>query len=323
MPKRHYRVRNWNEYNESLVQRGSIAFWIDEKIISQWYSKAKKARRGRPLHYADSTIESALTIRAVFHLTLRATEGFMQSLLAWAKLPLEMPDYTTLCKRQKTLAIKLPGYYTKGKEKLHIVIDSTGLKVFGEGEWKVRQHGYSKHRTWRKLQIALDVKSQEIVCAMLTTNDCHDKEMLQEIVEAIEAPIAKVGGDGAYESHANYDYLDKRKITALIPPRKDARIKQHGNCKAPAKARDKIVREVRRLGRKRWKQESGYHQRSLVETAMFRLKTLFGDHLRNRIFEHQATEAFIRCRALNLITQLGMPDSYIVSGNDKLTHPGN
>lgn len=312
MPKRHYRVRNWKEYNESLVQRGSITFWLDEKVLSRWYSKQKLAKRGRPLLYADAAIEMALTLRAVFHLTLRATEGFMQSLLERAKIPLKTPDYTTLCKRQKILEVKLPSQ-SASKGHLHIVIDSTGLKVFGEGEWKVRQHGYSKHRTWRKLQIALDVKSQEIMCAMLTTNDCHDKEVLQEIVETIESPIAKVGGDGAYESHANYDYLDKHKITALIPPRKDARIRQHYNCKARAVARDKIIREVRRLGRKCWKQESGYHQRSLVETAMFRLKTLFGGHLQNRVFEHQATEAFIRCRALNLITQLGMPDSYSIN----------
>lgn len=312
MSKKHYRIRNWPEYNESLVQRGSLTFWLDEKIIRQWHSKAKTSHRGRPLEYTNAAIELALTLRAVFHLTLRATQGFIKSVFSWAKLELKTPDYTTLCKRQRNLEINLPRC-NLSKEKLHIVIDSTGLKVFGEGEWKVRQHGYSKHRTWRKLQIALDVNSQEIVCAMLTTNDCHDKEVLQEIVEAIEAPIATVGGDGAYESHANYTYLDNRKIKALIPPRKDAKIKQHGNSKAPAVARDKIVREIRTLGRKHWKQENGYHQRSLVETAMFRLKTLFGEDLRNRIFEHQTTEAFIRCRALNLITELGMPDSYVVN----------
>lgn len=312
MAKKQYRVRNWNKYNESLVQRGSLTFWLDEKAIEQWYADIEKPCRGRPLRYSDIATECALTLRAVFHLPLRATEGFMQSILQWAKLPLEAPDYTTLCKRQKRLAVELEQRLDT-KQNLHIVIDSTGLKVFGEGEWKVRQHGYSKHRTWRKLQIALNVESQEIESAMLTTNDCHDKEVLQELVEAIEGNITQVGGDGGYESHANYDYLANKKIQALIPPRKDGRIKQHGNSKKFPLARDQLLREIRSLGRKRWKQETGYHQRSLVETAMFRLKVLFGDHLRNRIFEHQAVEAFIRCRALNLITRLGMPESYAVN----------
>lgn len=292
MAKKQYRVRNWNQYNESLVQRGSVTFWLDEKIIEQWYADMENPRRGRPLQYSDVAIECALTLRAVFHLPLRATEGFTQSILEWAKLPLEAPDYTTLCKRQKTLKVELEQRLGI-KENLHIVIDSTGLKVFGEGEWKVRQHGYSKHRTWHKLQIALNVESQEIACAMLTTHDCHDKEILQELVEAIEENITKVGGDGGYESHTNYHYLANKKIQALIPPRKDGRIKQHGNSKGAPLARDQRLREIRSLGRKCWKRETGYHQRSLVETAMFRLKVLFSGHLHNRIFEHQAVEAFI------------------------------
>ena len=313
MAKKQYCVRNWSDYNEGLVQRGSITFWFDEEVISEWHKLKQAPSRGRPRLYSDTAIECALTLRSLFRLPLRATEGLIKSLLLLGKLPLLAPDYTTLCKRQKALEVKIPRYCTKAGEGMHIVIDSTGLKVFGEGEWKVRQHSYSKRRTWRKLQVALDASSQEIVCCMLTSNDYHDKEVMQELIAGIEEPIAIVSADGGYESHANYDYLSQRGIQALIPPRKDACIKQHGNCKQAPLARDEILREIRCVGRKRWKQQSGYHQRSLVETAMFRLKTLFGSHLNNRIFEHQATEAFIRCRTLNRMTQLGLPDSYLIN----------
>jgi len=313
MPKRHYRVRNWKDYNKSLVNRGSLTFWFDEKSIEQWQAHSPNNKRGRPFIYADIAIECMLTLRAFFHLPLRATQGFINSLVQCLQLAIKVPDYTTLCKRQKQLAIQLPCTYSSSAEPLHIVVDSTGLKVYGEGEWKVRQHGRAKHRTWRKLQVALDVKTQEIVCAALTTNDCHDKEMLSALVEAIDEPIAKLGGDGGYESHHNYEYLAKRQIEAIIPPRKDACIKQHGHCNAIPLTRDEIIRAIRKLGRKGWKEARDYHQRSLVETAMFQLKTLFGDKLQSRCFENQATEAFIKCRALNLMTQLGMPESYAIN----------
>lgn len=312
MPKKHYRVRNWKKYNEALVKRGSITFWLDEAAIANWHANQNSCGRGRPLRYSELAIECALTLRAVFHLTLRSTEGFIHSLVSLGNLGLDVPDYTTLCKRAKTLVIELPRSHSSRSENLHIVVDSTGLKVFGEGEWKVRQHSYSKRRTWRKLHIAVDVSNQEIVSACVTTNACHDKEVLKDLLNGIEGSIEKLSGDGAYDSHENYDELNQRGIEALIPPRKDARIKQHGNKSAKPLARDEVVRQIRQLGRKHWKQISGYHQRSLVETAMFRLKTIFGDRLRSRVFENQANEAFIRCSALNRMTQLGMPESYVI-----------
>ena len=291
MPKRHYRVRNWKDYNKSLVKRGSLTFWFDEKSIQYWQVNSPKNKRGRPFIYADIAIECMLTLRAFFHLPLRATQGFVDSLVQSLQLAIKVPDYTTLCKRQKQLAIKLPRTYRSSAEPLHIVVDSTGLKIYGEGEWKVRQHGRAKHRTWRKLQVALDVKTQEIVCTMLTTNDYHDKEILSALVEAIDEPIAKLGGDGGYESHHNYKYLEEHLIEAVIPPRKDARIKQHGNGDNVPLRRDEIIRAIRKLGRKGWKKASDYHQRSLVETAMFRLKTIFGDKLRSRCFANPSNRS--------------------------------
>lgn len=311
--KQRFHVRNWKDYNEALVQRGSITVWFDEAAISQWHSVARTKRRGRPAVYTDIAIQCALTLREIYHLPLRGTEGFIRSLIHQLGLPLKAPDYTTLCLRQKTLTVSLPTAYRKSSQRLHIVVDSTGLKVFGEGEWKVRQHGYTKRRTWRKVHLAVNAQTQEIESAVITTNDFKDSELLPDLLEPIDGQINQVSGDGGYDSHANYQLLADKNITAAIPTRRDSRTAQHGNSHLPAIPRDKVVRDIRKWGRKAWKIKMNYHQRSLSETAMFRLKTIFGDHLRARIFDNQATEALLRCRAMNLMTRLGMPDSYAIA----------
>ena len=156
----------------------------------------------------------------------------------------------------------------------------------------------------------MDVNNQEIISAVLSTNEYHDKELLEDLLEGVETPLGDALGDGGYDSHASFELICQKGGNPIIPPRKDAKIRCHGNCKEKPLARDQVLRQMRKISRKRWKQETHYHRRSLIETAMFRVKTIFGDKLSNRVFEHQATEAFIRCRALNLMTQMGMPESY-------------
>jgi Transposase DDE domain len=211
---------------------------------------------------------------------------------------------------------KLSGLFAENEKgagpTLHVVVDSTGLKVFGEGEWKVRQHGYSKRRTWRKLHLAIDAANQEIAAAVVTTNDFRDSEVLTDLLEQVDAELDQVSGDGGYDSHENYQLIVNRGAKPVIPPRKDAVISQHGNSHLSAKPRDEVIREIRQLGRRNWKNQSGYHKRSLAETAMYRLKTIFGGTLRARLFSNQGTETFLRCCALNKMTQLGMPNSYAV-----------
>ena len=311
--KQNYRIRNWAEYNESLVQRGNLTIWVDNESIDQWYEDASNQKKGKgcPRVYSDVAILCALTIKAVFKLPLRATEGFIKSLLTLMNLDLSVPDYTTLCRRQSQLDIALP--CSDAGQAKHIVIDSTGLKIFGEGEWKVRQHGYKKRRTWRKLHLGVNAETQEIEVAVVTTNDMHDSEVFNDILERIEGDIDKVSADGAYDSHEIFKKIAERSAEPLIPPRKTAKIEQHGNCKKAPLPRDEVLREIRRCGRKKWKEKSGYHKRSLAETAMFRIKQLFGDQLASRCFENQAVEAFIRCLALNKMTGLGMPESYPTS----------
>lgn len=311
MQKKQYRIRNWHDYNEALVKRGDINFWFDEEVIRQWYSEETTGKRGRPRIYSDVAIQCALTIREVFHLPLRATEGLISSLIELAELDIQAPDYTTLCLRQKNLMVNLPK--TDKEDPLHVVVDATGLKVFGEGEWKVRQHGYSKRRTWRKLHLAVDADTQEIEAAVVTTNDFKDSEILPDLLEQIDASLDQVSGDGGYDSHESYQLISDLGATPVIPPRIDAVINQHGNSSLPKFPRDETIRQIRKKGRKTWKKESGYHKRSLSETAMYRLKTIFSGVLRSKIFENQGTEALLRCSALNKMTHLGMPMSYVIT----------
>jgi len=311
--KSKYRIRNWAEYNRSLKQRGSLTLWVENEALDQWTNPAQTGKPGRPTLYHDLAILTALTLAAVFGLKLRQTAGFLVSLFRIMKIEQPVPDSSTLCRRRKKLKVPLRVAKRSKDEPIHVVVDSTGLKIYGEGEWKVRQHGYSKRRTWRKLHLAVDEKTGEILSEELTENGVHDGDMALPLVDQIEDEISQFSGDGAYDSHAIHDELEQRGIETTIPPRRGSRTRRHGNCKGKKGRRDKIVRRIRKVGRKRWKEESGYHRRSLSETAMFRIKTIFGDHLSARKLENQRVEAALRCRALNRMTNQGMPDSYKVA----------
>jgi hypothetical protein len=311
MPTRHaaskpaYRIRNWGQYNDALVRRGSITLWVDQDTLGAWRYQGP-ARRGAQFEYSDLAIQCLLTLRSVYHLTLRATEGFARSLFEVMQVDLTVPDYTTLCRRAATVRITLP---KKATGPLHLVLDSTGLKVYGEGEWKVRQHGYSKRRTWLKLHLAVDPQTHEIQAAMVTDPGVTDAETVPALLDQVENPIERAAADGAYDRQEVYDALGRRSARAVVPPRRDAKIKRHGNTSGPRLDRDENLRRIRQVGRSGWEEESGYHERSLVETAMFRMKTIFGAGVASRTPARQATEAGIRCRALNIMTHQGMPKS--------------
>jgi IS5 family transposase len=296
------------------VARGNLTFWFDEDVVHAWTNKDKTGKRGRSPVYTDAAIQCMLTLKAVFRLPLRATEGLWLSLVKLPRLDLAVPDYSTLCRRQKKLAVEISRSPRQGA--IHVAVDSTGLKVFGEGEWKVRRHGWSKRRTWRKLHWAINSADSgspangEIVASAVTTNSVSDSEMLPELRGQIPEPISQVSADGAYDTADGYDHIGQRGARAAIPPRRGARIRQHGNAGKPPLARDENLRAIRCGGRKRWKQKIGYHRRSIAENTMFRLKMLFGHGLNAHRFESQVTESLIRCDALNRITRLGMPDSY-------------
>jgi len=221
-----------------------------------------------------------------------------------------IPDYSTLSRRRATLEIVLPR--TRGKEALHVVVDSTGVKVFGEGEGKVRQHGYTCRRTWGKVHLGVDEASGELVAAVVTTNNYSDGQVLPDLLAQVEEELKQVSGDGGYDKRQCYAAIQARQAQATIPPQRNAKIWQHGNTKAERLARDQNLRRIRQVGRAAWKRESGYHRRSLAETAMFRLKTIFSERVTAHGFAGQAVQVLVRCAALNRLTQLGRPDSYRV-----------
>lgn len=291
--------------------------WLDESALAGWLNQERSGRRGASLTYSDCAVTAALLLKMVYHLPLRATQGLMSSLFKMMHLDLAVPHYSTLCRRQATLKRAIP--YQARQEPLHLVVDSTGCKAYGEGEWKVRQHGWSRRRTWRKLHLGIDEKSGEFVTVTLSTNDVSDGEALPDLLEQIcpyEEPLSQVTGDGSYDQRKCYEVLHARQqsqvqpLQVTIPPRRGAHIWQHGNRRQEPLARDQNLRRIRQVGRKRWKEESGYHRRSIAETAISRYKRLLGEKLWARDLHRQAQEAFIGCIALNRMTKMGMPDSY-------------
>ena len=301
--KRQYRIRNWKEYNRALVQRGSLTLWIDTRSADTWLNTDHPARRGRRRIYTDAAILCALLIREVYHLPLRSTQGLVSSILRLMQTELSAPHYSTLSRRARSLELQL----TADKKKIkHLVIDSTGLKLYGEGEWKVRTHGADKRRTWRKLHISMDAESHQLTASSITDKELLDRNALSDLLDQTEAEIERVCADGAYDFEQCYRAIKQREAKALIPPRSDAVIRG----KSPFEQRDENLRMIHKLGRKQWKKESTYHKRSLVETAFFRLKTIFSEKLRSQRRDTQAMEARLRCEAMNRMTRLGMPKSY-------------
>lgn len=322
--KRRCRLRNWRDYNAALTRRGSLTLWFDVETITGWGAGGRPGRRGRPPIYSDLAITCVLTLQAVYHLPLRATRGLVESLMQLTGLKLPVPHPSTVSRRRPALVVPLP--VRRADAPLHLVVDATGLKLYGEGEWKVRQHGYTKRRTWLKLHLGVEAHTSELRAVGLSTNDVTDGEMLPDLLATERAPLVQVSGDGAYHKRNCYDAVTARPEhpRAVFPPVRTRRrrrrrwgsgrargyrprIQQHGNCHAPPLARDETIRRVRAVGRRQWKRETGYHRRSLAETAVFRFKTLFGDRVRARSFKAQATEVFIKAAALNRMTSLGMP----------------
>ena len=309
-PKTKYHIRNWAMYNESLKKRGSITLWIHEDVLRAWKAAPEAVRpRGGQKRYSDGAIECLLMVKGVYHLAYRQTEGFAGSLSKLLGVALPIPDYSTLNRRAKTLKVDLPRCE---KGSIHAVLDSTGLKVYGEGEWKVRQHGYSKRRTWRKLHLSVDEATGEIEAELLTGAGVDDAEAAGGLLKQTQAEIQQLSGDGAYDKEKVYKAAAAKGVSKItIPPRRDAVLwEEHGPDPHP---RNENLLHIWERGRKEWKEESGYHRRSLAETAMFRFKTIFGDHLNAREAKRQKTEARVKCAALNRMTRLGMPDSYRIN----------
>ena len=301
-----YRTTNWSSYNRALINRGNISIWLDPK--TQWYAQSQ-GKQGRNQTYSDTAIQCCLMIKLLFRLSLRMVTGFVQSLIKLSGLDWTAPDYSTLCRRQKHIDIAIS--YQKSSDGLHLLVDSTGLKFLGEGEWKRKKHGAEYRRQWRKLHIAIDAKTLQIRAVQLTTNNVSDSQVLEDLLAQIplDEPIDSVYTDGAYDTKHCREVILDRDAYAIIPPRKNA--KPWKDQQARSIKRNELLKIVKRLGRSLWKKWSGYHRRSLVETKMHCIK-LLGDKLSARNFNSQVNEIHARVAVLNKFTELGQPHTQVM-----------
>ena len=304
-----YRVRNWREYNRALVRRGSITLWVDEQAVAAWRNEEMSGRRGRPRIYTDTAIECALIVKAVFHVSLRAAQGFLESVVRLMGVGLPVPDYTTVSRRQAGLIRVLTQVASATAR--HVVIDTTGLKVYGAGEWYIRKYGMGRgrRRTWRKLHLGVDETSKEIVAVDLSTSGVHDSSHLPLVLDQVIGDVNQVSGDRGYDSGTCYQAIFARGAVPTIPPRRNAKVSRAKDPPPFRAERDAVLRRIREEGRYVWRTTSGATRQSLAENAVSRFKALAGIKLASRKFENQRVEARVKCRLINRMTALGMPRS--------------
>ena len=312
-PKEKYRLTNWSAYNAGLKQRGSLTLWLCEDVAQQWYHQGE-AKKGGQFIYANACIVLLLTLKVTFKLPFRQLEGFACSLMDLLKLGLRVPDYSQICRRQKGLTVPMGLGKRLLREPLHLVIDSSGLKVYGEGEWKVRQHGVSKRRTWRKLHLAVDEQTGQILAHRLTDKDTDDACQLPDLVQQVQqrgVKVSKASADGSYDTFDTYQYLIKEQMEPIIPPRINAAWWVDQNDTLLDHPRNRALEQIDQGGlnanRKQWKQDSGYHRRSKAENAFFRWKTIHGPGMYARKINNQQIEAAIKVAVLNRFIQIAPP----------------
>jgi hypothetical protein len=297
-----YKVTNWAEYNDALRNRGDITIWFTQEAVDNW-RPAKTGGRGRPMEYSDHAIETAMLIRQVFKLALRQTEGFMTSIARIMGAAIAIPDFSCISKR----TVKLPTILlTKALQPGSVVIvDSTGLKVYGKNEWHQEKHAVPARRTWRKLHLAIDEHHHVLACE-LTTPEVGDSTATADLLAQITTPFDAFIGDGAYDGEPVAAAVLSKQPQAkiIIPPHKTAVESSTSDTQ-----RDQHIKVIAERGRMTWQRETGYNLRSYVELAMQRYKRIFGNAMKARALPRQKTEAGISASALNRMTNLGMPVS--------------
>ena len=303
--KTKYRVGNWRAYERALVQRGDVTLWLSADAREGW-RPSPSGQPGGQKRFSDLAIRTALTLRLVFRLPLRQTEGFLRSILALMAVDLEAPDHTTLSRRSGHLDIELHSVPLQGP--IHLIVDSTGLSIMGAGEWAAAKHGGKGRRGWKRLHLGVDAAGV-IVAGVVTDATVDDATTGIELITAVEGHLRSVTADAAYDTTAFYDAARPRGATVVVPPIKTARVTGR---RRRSSARDRTITQVRQIGRRRWKKASGYHRQARVENAFFRYKSIIGAGLRARSPGGQVAEAILACNVLNQMTDLGRPESYSV-----------
>ena len=308
VPRQKHKVLNWRAYDASLRQRGSLTVWFTDDAIQAWRAEPRTTQGGQRW-YSPLAILTSLTLRAVFHLALRQTEGLIGSVIDLLGLALAVPDHTTLCRRAETLEVPRPRPHRDG-EPMHLLVDSTGLKLCGAGEWLVEKHGTRTRRSWRKLHIGLDANTGQIVAATLTTKESDDGAEVGPLLDQVAGPVASFTADGAYDQDRVYAGVAERHPEAaiIVPPRSTA-VPSKTAATAPTQ-RDRHLHDIAEHGRAAWQKASAYTKRAGAEAAISRFKQVIGDGLRSRTDERRATEVDIAVHAFNRMSELGRP-SYV------------
>ena len=287
------RKRNWHKYNQDLIKRGSITFFIDSKALTE---KPEENKRGRPRLFSHPLIHLLLVLKIQYRLTYRTLEGFAKSMLPHIQANIFLPTYSLICKRASNLEALLPKLSSR-RPKV-VLLDATGIKVYGEGEWKVKMHGASKRRKWIKLHIAVDEKTQEIIHLEVSNGHEADCKVGPKIITNLPKSVDTVIGDEGYDTKRCRQAIHQTGAKELIPPRKNGRL-------SPALvARNNAVLEIKGLGgdqlaREIWGKLTGYSRRTLAETSFSRLKRLYGERFFSKKMKTQKVEGHIKCKMLN------------------------
>jgi IS5 family transposase len=302
IPRQRHRVTNWREYDAALRDRGSLTIWFTPEAIAGWRAQPRTTPGGQR-HYSDLAIETALTLRAVFRMALRQSEGLIGSIMKMLEIDLPVPDHTTLSRRACGLPVCQPARMGTGE--LHLIVDSTGLKLRGAGEWLFEKHGTTKRRAWRKLHIGIDAGNGEIVAFDLTDKDVDDASHVAALLDKLPQAPASFMGDGAYDGAATYDTILVRNPSArfIVPPCKGAVPGPRANV-SPTQ-RDLHIFAIDEHGRMNWQKASGYNKRSKVEVSIGRYKRAIGDTLKSRHEDRRSTEVAIAVKSLNRMNELG------------------
>ena len=307
--RKHYRVTNWSDYERGLKSRGDITLWISDEAIDQWDQNEYKGR-GRPHKYSSLAIETVLFIRLLFKLPLRQTEGFISSLFQLMSLDLDVPDHSTLSRRSQTLNPKIR-CYGKIKGPIHIMIDSTGLSIHGEGKWTRHKHGKRKRRGWRKLHIATDQNGM-IHAASLSDETKRDGAVAPNLIREVGEINSLITDSGYDEIKVYQTALNHMKPNGkiIIHPRSNAVVS--ANKKAALRQRNQHVKEIQSRGVFEWRKTSGYYQQSKVENSFYRYKTIIGDHLKSRREDSRLVESILACNLFNKFRLMTKPQSELI-----------
>ncbi len=308
IPRQQHRVTNSADYDAALRQRGSLTVWFSDEAIAAWQA-APRTTPGGQAWYSPLAILTALTLRAVFRLALRQTEGLIGSIIGLLGLALRVPDHSTLSRRAKTMELPRP-QAQRGDKPVHLLVDSTGLRLCGAGEWLQEKHGTKTRRSWRKLHIGMDAGSNQIVAASLTAKEVDDAVEVGPLLDQITGAVSSFTADGGYDQDRVYaDMLERYPEAAVIvPPR--ARAVPSSTAQTAPTQRDCHLRHIAAHGRAAWQRASGYTTRARVEAAIGRFKQVIGDGLRSRTDQRRVTEVAVAVHALNRMLEFGRP-SYV------------